>query len=254
MYSYTSAPNSADIIYLPLSSAFDVGNPPWQLVFNSSTPIQSALAWHTLSALNNSYILSFGGDPGPNSPIVLPDNPDSAALLDVGNTNNPVWITESASWANEPMRRIYHSASYVNGKIYIIGGVRADGSDMPFQDHYIFDPSVPSFTVLQATGGPVDIYGHCAVVTSDGLILVMGGYIPSTANYVPFSQIWVLDTTKSSLSWTILEINSTTLPGGRRAFAAVALEGGLVVIHGGADLALEFTYEDGWVLDINAKT
>lgn len=252
MYSYTSAPASNDVLYLPLSTPFDLSLTPWQLVSsstNSSTSQGPAVAWHTLSAFNTSGLLLFGGDPGPNSGTAVMTGSDSAALLNIFDRATPVWTSETASWANEPMRRIHHSASSTDGKLWIVGGEKDDGSNTALSDHYVFDPAGPTFTQLPSTSGPPDLFGHASIVLSDGRLLVFGGYSQSMAGLIPFSTVWVLDTTQTTLSWTSLSISSSSLPTPRRAFACVLLDGGKILIQGGADAALQNVYSDGWVLD-----
>lgn len=251
-YSYTAAPVTNDLLYLPLSSPFDPSSPPWQLVGSSSNATTSqgpALAWHTLSAFNESTLLLFGGDPGPNSPTVLTGQADSAALLNVFDRANPVWNTEEQAWASEPTRRIHHTACSTGGKIWLIGGEKDDGSNNAFSDHYVFDPNVPSFTTLPSTNGPPDLYGHACVVLSDGRLIIFGGYSPSTATLIPFTTMWVIDTTQSTLTWTSLSISGSSLPSPRRGFASTLLEDGKLLIQGGADATLQNLYSDGWILD-----
>ena len=250
MYSYTSAPASNDVLYLSLSYPFDLSLIPWQLVSSgthSSTSQGPAVAWHTLSAFNTSGLLLFGGDLGPNSGTAT--GPDSAALLNIFDGTLPVWISEPASWANEPMRRIHHSASSTDGKIWIVGGEKDDGSGTALSDHYVFDPAGPTFTQLPSTNGPPDLFGHATIVLLDGRLLVFGGCSESMAGLIPFSTIWVFDTTQVTPSWSLLPISSSSLPTPRRAFASVLLDGGKILIQGGADAALQNVYSDGWVLD-----
>lgn len=251
-FSYTSAPTNNDLLFLDLSSGFDPSSPPWQYVAGAeeaSTSQGPQLAWHSLSTFNESQLLLFGGDGGPNSPIVLPSQADSASLLDVSNITEPQWISESQSWANEPIRRIHHSTSSTGGKIYIVGGEKDDGSNIGFSDHYIFDPDTPSFTQLPSENGPPDIYGHTSIVLSDGRLLVFGGYCQSQAQLLPFSTIWSISTTDSSPSWSNLSVSSDSLPPSRRAFAAAWLPDDKILIHGGADAELQNSFSDGWILD-----
>ena len=243
---YNSGPTSNELLYLPLSTPFNASSPPWQLITNSAAP---ALSWHTLSAFNTSSLLMFGGDPGPNSPIVLHGLADSAILLNILSPLNPTWTTEAQFWANEPIRRIHHSASSTGGKIWLVGGVKDDGSGNAFSDHYVFDPNAPSFTQLPSDNGPPDLYGHASIVLSDGQMIIFGGYSQSKGVLIPFTTIWAMDTTQSSLTWTLLSISNSSLPQPRRAFAAVLLEGGKVLIHGGADAVLQNVFSDGWILD-----
>lgn len=251
-YSYTSAPVDNDLLFLSLSSSFDPSSPPWQYVggsSNSSAPQGPAVAWHTLSAFDSNDLLLFGGVPGPNSQTVQVDQADSAYLLNVYNRLEPSWTSESNSWASEPTRRIYLSACSSGGKVYIIGGEKADGSGSAFSDHYVFDPSGPSFTQLPTSNGPPDLYGHASVVLSNGTLLVLGGYSPSGSSLVPFNRIWALDTTRSDAEWYSFSVSASNLPSPRRGFAAVKLDGDRVLIHGGGDATLQTTYSDGWILD-----
>ncbi|KIM39937.1 hypothetical protein M413DRAFT_11987 [Hebeloma cylindrosporum] len=233
-YSYTSAPNTNDVIYLSLSSSFSADSPPWELVsssVNATTSQGPSLAWGTLSKLDSSSLLLFGGQPGPNSPTVIVGAADSAAILDVKSPTSPTWISEPASWANEPVRRIRHSSvTSPSGSVFIIGGEKADGSNTAFSDHYIFNPVVSSFALLPPNGPP-DVYGHASVLLSDGRILVFG------------------DTTQSTLSWTMINTATTSLPSPRMAFAATSIPNGKVLIQGGSDASLQTNVADGWILD-----
>ncbi|KAL0953257.1 hypothetical protein HGRIS_004507 [Hohenbuehelia grisea] len=140
-----------------------------------------------------------------------------------------------------------------DGRIYIIGGTKTDGSDNALSDHYLFDVNVPSFTQLSSTNGPPDIYGHACIILPDGRLLVFGGYSQSQGRHIPFDVIWVLDTTKDSGTpeWTLLAVSTSNLPSPRRAFAAVLLPDGRILIHGGSDAHLQFNFEDGWILDLS---
>lgn len=217
---------------------------------NVSTTPGPAVAWHTLSAFKSSDVLLFGGLPGVNSPPPLVGLADSAWLLDVYNRLVPQWSSEVTSWADEPIRRIHHSsATTKDGRVIIIGGEKADGSGIVFSDHYIFDPDSPSFTLLPSENGPPDITGHVSIMLANGYLVVFGGYCGSESTMLSFSTIWVMDTTQSILRWFSLTVVSGTLPNPRRAFAAVLLEGGKILIHGGSDVSFQTTYADAWILD-----
>ena len=251
-YSYTSAPTTNDLFTLDLSSSFDPNSPPWNYISGSqdtSTPQGQQLAWHTLSAFNTSHLLLFGGDGGPNSPIVLPSQANSAQILDVSSSDGPDWINESEGWANQPSRRIHHSTASVGGEVYLIGGEKDDGSSLGYSDHYVFDPGSPDFSQLPSENGPPDIYGHASVVLSDGRLLVFGGYSQSESTLVPLTTIWCLNTTNPNLSWVKESVSSGSVPSGRRAFAYTWLEGDKVLIHGGSDAQFQTSYSDGWILD-----
>lgn len=207
------------------------------------------MAFHSLSAYDPSHMLLFGGQPDPNSDIVLPDRPDSAWTLDVQNTDSPSWVNESQGWANEPSRRIFHSASSSGGKVFITGGQKADGSQTALSAHEVFDYTGPTFTSLPTANGPPDLYGHTSLVLHNGSLLVFGGYSQSQGALLPFSTAWILDTWADTFTWSLVQIDNTTLPPARRNFAAVVLLDGRILIHGGSDAVLQTTYSDGWILD-----
>lgn len=240
---------------LSLANPFAASSPPWSVVSghsNSSSQQGPALAWHTASAYNSSQILVFGGIPDVNSDIVLLGNPDSALILDVWDRTNTIWVIQPDSWADQPTRRIRHSAvTLPSGLIFIFGGERADGSGMAFADSWIFDPNGPTFTQIPSENGPPDLVGHVAIILPDGRILVFGGYIPSERVLLLFSTIYVLDTTKTPYTWTRLTVSSGALPNARRAFAAVLIAPDKILIHGGSDGELQTTFDDGWILDLS---
>ncbi|KAF8632265.1 hypothetical protein AX15_002010 [Amanita polypyramis BW_CC] len=249
-YSYTSAPNINDLLFLPLSNSFDSSSPPWQLLSESSVDAGPAVSWHTISTVNDTCLLLFGGLPGPNSATVLPSLADSVYFLDLQNGGEPSWGPTTQSWANEPIRRVRHSASPGDsGLVFIVGGEKADGSANAFPDNYIFDPSIPSFTQLSNSDGPSGIYDHASIMLSDGRLLVLGGYYQPQNTLIPFTNIWSFDTRSSSSTWSLLSASNATLPNPRRAFAATLLVNDRVLIHGGGDADLQQNYADGWVLD-----
>jgi N-acetylneuraminic acid mutarotase len=194
-------------------------------------------------------MLLFGGQPDPNSNIVLPDRPDSAWTLNVQNSNSPSWTNPPQGWANEPSRRIHHSASSSGGKVFITGGQKADGSQTALDAHVVFDYTSSSFNALPTANGPPDLYGHTSLVLHNGSLLVFGGYSQSQNTLLPFSTIWTLDTWADTFTWSLIRVDDAALPPARCNFAAVVLSDGRILIHGGSDTSLQTTYSDGWILD-----
>ncbi|KAH9831527.1 uncharacterized protein C8Q71DRAFT_780998 [Rhodofomes roseus] len=85
------------MLALPLTSSFSLSSVPWDYVSgcsNCSSSQGPAVAWHTLSPLNTSSLLVFGGDLGPNSLITQPEQSDTAALVNIASITKPVWSTE----------------------------------------------------------------------------------------------------------------------------------------------------------------
>jgi hypothetical protein len=177
------------------------------------------------------------------------DVADSAEFLNILDRSNPAWASLTKMWTNQPMRRIHHSASSAGGKIWLVGGEKDDGSINGLSDNHVFDPITQSSSVLSSAGAPPDIYGHTSIVLPDGRLIIFGGLSPSLGILLPFDFIWALDTTQSDQSWGLLPVSSSTLPSPRRAFAAVILSDGKILIQGGADAVLQSVFSDGWILD-----
>ncbi|PFH52939.1 hypothetical protein AMATHDRAFT_45847 [Amanita thiersii Skay4041] len=256
-YSYTSAPNVNDLLMLPLQNSFEATSPPWQLIPQSPDEVSQqspALAWHTISTINNSYLLLFGGEPGPNSPIVLVDLADSAYYLNLLNSTPLEWKAQSSSFSNQPLRRIRHATAISpSGLVFITGGEKADGSNNALADHYIFDASNSAFERLPQENGPLGVYGHASIMLGDGRLLVFGGYSQTQGSLVPLSTIWIIDTQRNPLTWSLASVSNVTLPSPRRAFANTLLEGDQVLIHGGSDASMQNNFADGWVLNTSSN-
>jgi hypothetical protein len=250
-YGYDSAPWTNDLLFLSLSTSFDPSNPPWQYVSGSqdaSIPSQGpTLAWHTLSAINSSFGVIFGGTTGPVSAVVLLNKDDSVELLNVQDPTAPTFLSLPDGWVGEPQRRMRHATASMNGIVYIIGGEAADGSGITFPTHYVFNPSIPAFTQLPTENAPPGLFGHAAIILFDGRLLVFGGI--SQGQLVPFSVLWVLDTGQANPTWSQAVIDATNLPLPRASFAVVLLDDGRILIHGGTDANFLLNFADGWILD-----
>lgn len=256
-FTYTSAPNCNDLLSLNLSVPFSLSSPPWTYISgsqNTSTSQGPAVAFHSLTPYTSSELLLFGGDSGFGA---IQTNADSAWLLNINDRISPTWASHAAGWASEPIRRIYHAAPSASGAIYILGGQKADGSQIGFPDPYIFnavaDNGSPAFNPLTSTANaPAGLFGHAAHVLPGGTLLVFGGFFSSGASPdtpSPFSTIYTLDTTSASPTWSIQNATGGTIPISRRGFASALLADGKILIHGGADAALQTLYSDGAILD-----
>ncbi|TFY54007.1 hypothetical protein EVJ58_g9118 [Rhodofomes roseus] len=112
-YAYPSAPPVNDMLALPLTSSFSLSSVPWDYVSgcsNCSSSQGPAVAWHTLSPLNTSSLLVFGGYLGPNSLISLPEQPDSAALVNIASITKRVWSTGTIASISQGKRRPWISS------------------------------------------------------------------------------------------------------------------------------------------------
>ncbi|KAG8748263.1 hypothetical protein FRC10_007653 [Ceratobasidium sp. 414] len=249
MYSYNSAPNINDLISLDLSSTFSLSGVPWAYISGSGASSSGqgpTVAFHSLTPFNSTTMLLFGGDGGPN--MALPASPDSAWLLDMSSPEAPVWNQKARGWANEPVRTVHHSAVGSFGRVWITGGEKADGSTLPANGHYVFQPSVPSFDQLPSSNVPPVVSGHASVLLPSGILLVFGGFNPSTGVMADMGTIWMVDTSQAVPAWSQVAA-AGAVPPARRSFAYTTLDDGRVFIHGGADARTQAVYSDAAILD-----
>ncbi|QRV89735.1 kelch repeat-containing protein 3 [Ceratobasidium sp. AG-Ba] len=249
MYSYSSAPNTNDLISLDLSSTFALTDVPWTYVTGSDVSSSSqgpTVTFHSLTPFNATSMLLFGGDGGPS--MALPATADSAWLLDISSPGAPSWIQEQQGWANEPVRVMHHSAVGSFGRVWITGGEKADGSMLPASGHYVFQPSVPSFDQLPVDNAPPIVSGHASVLLPSGILLVFGGYNPTTGAMLDMSNVWTVDTSQAVPAWSNITVGGT-VPAARHGFAYTTLGNGRVFIHGGVDAGTQTVYSDAAILD-----
>jgi N-acetylneuraminic acid mutarotase len=294
-YSYSSAPNIAELLSLDLSSSFSLSSPPWILLNTTNAP---SVAFHTLTPYSGNQLLLFGGDPGPS--VALSTQNDSAALLDLTTGGTGTWTVPTDGWASEPMRRQYHSATPCNSQVIIIGGEKVDGSDYGFNESYLFSPNPTSTPIFSQINGnmPSDFVGHATVTLPNGTLLIIGGYSYASQSLLSLQTLYTLNTASGtwgmvetaaeptatpSTTTTPPEITPTTeatptaeappssetwpatntsqdttpydgdgIPTRRRNFAAVLVGDDQVLIHGGADAALQQAIGDAFILNLSS--
>ncbi|KAG8839206.1 hypothetical protein FRB91_009648 [Serendipita sp. 411] len=246
-YSYTSAPNTAEIYSLNLATTFSLDNPPWSLI---DAPNGPALAFHTITGYSQHELLYFGGDAGPELPLSTRN--DSAGTLWLSG-QRATWTTHPDGWASQPMRRQYHSGTSYGGRVIISGGEKVDGSDFAFQEAYVFAPSTSrsSFTALATENGPPDLVGHSTITLPNGTMFVFGGYSRSQSQMLPMNLIYTFNINDGT--WSNFNTQGDVVPAGRRNFAAVLIGTDAFVIHGGADATLSQGYADGFIFNMGSK-
>lgn len=128
----------------------------------------------------------------------------------------------------DPMTKIAAAASYVNGKIYIIGGytVFANGNEITSNKTHIYDPVADTF-MTNGANIPVAIDDHVQAVYKDSLIYVVSGWSNTTnvrnvqiydtyldswtqATQVPFNEYRIFGATGSILGDTIYYFGGTS--------------------------------------------
>lgn len=253
-FTYTSSPNSPDTFIIPLDQPFD-GSPPIRQLDSTSPPH----AFHTITNLGGSApydLLVFGGDGGPTTPTQTQADSAWNGRYDPGN-NTVSWTHEANGWASQPQRRLYHSAAGPgDGKVYITGGLKGDGSGATFADVYAYDIASQTFTTLPPLSQGT--YHHNSVLLPNGTLIVLGGVStsPVTGNpaTVPLNQVYTLDTTSSSPAWQTRSIGGED-PAGRRGSSSVLnADGSKAFLFGGSDARLTAPLGDGWELDMASSS
>ena len=244
-YSYNSAPNTNELLALNFGRSFDLSSTPWITLNATGGPL---VAFHTITAYSTSQALVFGGDAGTSVP--LPTRNDSAWQLTI-NGASASWTSRGEGWADQPMRRQFHSSVLYKDIVYITGGEKVDGSGLAFSQLYAFNPSGPTFTAIAAVNGPPDLVGHAALALGDGRIVVLGGLSRSTSALLPLDTVYIYDAAQSS--WSTMTIGGSPTPVPRRNFAATVIDVDKILIHGGADAPLQTALSDGAILDLKKR-
>lgn len=268
-YSYASAPNTADLLSLDLSSSFDLSAPPWRIAPVGTAPSTS---FHSLSSLgedvgSSSTQLLFGGD---ETGVALPSFNDSSWLLSVNTpfsaAATATWADQPASWATEPLRRIRHTATSItsgaNSRTYVYGGLRSDGAGLAYGELWQMDAEAESvatsaiWRLVTTTGtAPPATYDHSATWLNGALIVIGGVSVAgSTSSMNDLGTIWRFSPTSNAAGeWTAIPVEGT-VPAVRRGHAAIALDGGRILIHGGATLDEATAYDDMAILTVTGTS
>lgn len=263
-YTYGSAPSDGEMYVLDLSSGFPLSSPPWQAVSVGEAGLAApAVAFHTITPLNSTSLLLFGGDASPVVPVQTRN--DSAYIVHLGGSaanRTVIYQTVPTTWS-QPMRRIYHtSESNGRGQVYIVGGERADGSGIALDEQWNIDTTTSSPTFqLASPSPPGSLVGSTSTMLSDGTLLLLGGVDPSGQlqtmqnlyAYSSKSKTWSQTTTTTASNQTLAarqaNANSAAFPAPRRDHIAVSLPNQRVFIQGGASADLSTVYSDAWILD-----
>lgn len=247
MYTYSSAPNSADVVLLDVSAPFAAASLPWSM----SATAGPTHAWHTLSPLSATSGLFFGGDGGTAEPTQTLT--DSSYILSLDGTNVSI-ARQASAWAAQPMRRIHHAAASLGTRTYVTGGLKDDGSGTASSEVYVFDSATNAFEPGPAL--PFTLYHHTAAMLSNGTLVLLGGATVSAVTGGPeaasMSSLYLLDTAASAASWTSRAIGGTAPTGRRGATAVIKADGSALYVFGGGDVGLVAVDDAAWKLDLAA--
>ncbi len=148
---------------------------------------------------NNAYVYSFSGI----------DSTKTQGGINLGSykydVQNDEWETIPA--LPDTMGKIAVGASYVNGKIYIIGGyhVLANGGEVSSNKVHVYNPSTDAYE-SDVTPIPVPIDDQVQCVWRDSLIYVITGWSntgnkPDVQIYNPYTDNWLVGTNVPNSSY-----------------------------------------------------
>lgn len=174
------------------------GNWTWTKLSNLPISTSNNAVVQAISA-EGKFVYSFGGI---SESLTQSDIHKRVFKYDV---SQDVWSEMDA--IPDTSGKIASAASYVKGKIYIIGGyhVEANGTETSSEKVHIYNPSIDAF---EADGNPipVPIDDHVQAVWRDSLIYVITGWsntgnVPDVQIYNPELNSWTMGTQTPSFSF-----------------------------------------------------
>lgn len=216
-----------DTFVLDLSAS----KPEWRHINVSSAPPGR---WgHTLSCLNGSRLILFGGCGGQG---LLND----VFILDL-DAQHPTW--REIPGLAPPVPRSWHSSCTVDGTKLVVSGGCAD-SGVLLSDTYLLDVTMdkPVWREIPASWSPPSRLGHSLSVYDGRKILMFGGLAKSGPLRLRSSDVFTLDLSDEKPCWRC--ITGSRMPGAgnpagvgpppRLDHVAVSLPDGRVLIFGGS--------------------
>nr|AML78598.1 putative LOV domain-containing protein [Vittaria lineata] len=212
----------------PMNDTFvlDLGaaSPEWKHVHVSSPPPGR---WgHTLSCLNGSWLVLFGGC---GREGLLND----VFVLDL-DAQPPVW--REVAGAAPPLPRSWHSSCTLDGTKLVVSGGCAD-SGVLLSDIFLLDLTMdtPRWNEIPVSWSPPSRLGHSLSVYEGRKILMFGGFAKSGSLKLRSNDVYTIDLAEDKPNWKHLSSNpGGSVPPPRLDHVAVSLPGGRVLIFGGS--------------------
>ncbi|KAK9064668.1 hypothetical protein SSX86_016050 [Deinandra increscens subsp. villosa] len=209
----------------------DVVNPQWRQVSVKSAPPGR---WgHTLSCLNGSWLVVFGGC---GKQGLLND----VFVLDL-DAKQPTWI--EVFGGDPPSPRSWHSSCTVEGSKLVVSGGCTDAGVL-LNDTFLLDLAMekPMWRELPASRVPPSRLGHSLSVYGRTKILMFGGLANSGHLRLRSSEAYTIDLMDENPQWRVLECNAFTgvgtqsavVPPPRLDHVAMSMPCGRVIIFGGS--------------------
>ncbi|CAD6335549.1 unnamed protein product [Miscanthus lutarioriparius] len=219
----------------PMNDTFvldlNASNPEWRHINVSAAPPGR---WgHTLSCLNGSWLVVFGGC---GRQGLLND----VFMLDL-DAKQPTW--REIPGVAPPVPRSWHSSCTLDGTKLVVSGGCAD-SGVLLSDTYLLDVTMdrPVWREVPASWKPPSRLGHSMSVYDGRKILMFGGLAKSGPLRLRSSDVYTMDLSEEEPCWRCL--TGSGMPGAgnpagagpppRLDHVAVSLPGGRILIFGGS--------------------
>uniref|UniRef100_A0A2P2JSB3 Uncharacterized protein MANES_15G134900 n=2 Tax=Rhizophora mucronata TaxID=61149 RepID=A0A2P2JSB3_RHIMU len=209
----------------------DAANPEWQRVIVKSSPPGR---WgHTLSCLNGSWLVVFGGC---GREGLLND----VFVLDL-DAKQPTW--KEVSGGTPPLPRSWHSSCTIEGSKLVVSGGCTDAGVL-LGDTYLLDLTTdkPTWREILTSGAPPSRLGHSLSVYARTKILMFGGLAKSGHLQLRSGEVCTIDLEDEEPKWRQLECSALTGIGGQSSVVppprldhvAVSMPCGRIIIFGGS--------------------
>ncbi|MBA0706222.1 hypothetical protein Golax_018347 [Gossypium laxum] len=209
----------------------DAANPAWQRVSVESSPPGR---WgHTLSCLNGSWLVVFGGC---GRQGLLND----VFVLDL-DAKQPTW--KEVSGGAPPLPRSWHSSCTIDGSKLVVSGGCTDAGVL-LSDTYLLDLTTdkPTWKEIPTSWAPPSRLGHSLSVYGRTKILMFGGLAKSGNLRLRSGEAYTIDLEDEEPQWRQLDCSAFTSVGSQNAVVppprldhvAVSMPCGRIIIFGGS--------------------
>nr|AML78237.1 putative LOV domain-containing protein [Galax urceolata] len=209
----------------------DAANPEWCRVSVESSPPGR---WgHTLSCLNGSWLVVFGGC---GRQGLLND----VFVLDL-DAKRPTW--KEIFGGTPPLPRSWHSSCTIEGSKLVVSGGCTDAGVL-LSDTYVIDltKDKPIWREIPTLWAPSSRLGHSLSVYGRSKILMFGGLAKSGHLRLRSGEAYTIDLEDEKPEWRQLECGAFTGIGGQNAVVppprldhiAVSMPCGRIIIFGGS--------------------
>ncbi|KAF0553686.1 galactose oxidase [Gigaspora margarita] len=224
------------VIYLNLSSSFNILSPPWNPIATSPIPILLNSAVPCLSTDKSTVYLVGGMSQNQQNSSILMIPQSSVYAF---NTNNLSWTTPNIDGFNSTFlgRADMNGVADSNGNCYSFGGffehLTAASSSITYNDTNIFDTKAMRWLTRTLPNTPLSRVLYSAVL-KDNLIFYIGGLGDTGNTTFDMNKIPIFDIV--NLKWLSMTTRGDPI-GSRFGHSAVLTQDGLILIYGGSGIS-----------------